>query len=185
MFHSRRERKRNSDCIYIVRLTFAIAIITLYTGRANGSTDEDIGPNFCGNIDCSGQLLFPKRSVFHMVVGCEHESSYQHSVHKICEALNYCIERQRFLVVVNEGGSEQLTSSARKQTSESRCNRITRFLLFQNISYTHWRGGFTPDEKMLQTYDILRGIQDSRRVVYHTDVDEIPDHRQLRKGTCT
>ena len=50
------------------------------------------------------------------------------------------------------------------------------------VPYSTWEGDFNPSHKMTHTFELFENITDSDRLIYHTDLDEIPDVHSLARA---
>ena len=65
------------------------------------------------------------------------------------------------------------------------------FLNEIKIPFSEWNGEFNPVNKMYHSFSIFENVSSSERLIYHTDLDEVPDTRslgrallELERGEC-
>ena len=50
------------------------------------------------------------------------------------------------------------------------------------VSHIEWIGDFNPQEKMIRSFEVFQNITHRDSLIYHTDLDEIPDIKSLAKA---
>ena len=158
----------------------------------------------CPSVHCPSTAA---RDVMYMhaIAGVEHRSSFPLLVHRVCEALMWCIPPARFYIVlqtpvepaqaavdarvlyrprprhppaaVAAAAADDTTTSQQQQRAV--VDRGVRFLTAVGVVPTLWEGAFTSDNKMMRTLTTLRHLNDSDSFIYHADLDEFPDRRRL------
>lgn len=105
-------------------------------------------------------------------------------VYRICEAFQKCILRENF----------KITLHSKEKEFKSGLNNYLKSIMFLKelrVPYTEWTGSFDPSAKMRHSFTEFKGITSRDSIVYHTDLDEIPDSRsfgraleELDRGEC-
>jgi hypothetical protein len=131
-------------------------------------TDINFG---CPSVACKYPFL--EDSVFHLVVGTNHDSYFPTLVNRVCEAFQKCMHVDNMKIILQASSKELSEAASFVQGSV--------FLQSLGIKHEVWTGTFTGDKKMLHTYRTLKGTRRDA-FIYQTDIDEIPDPRTLKKA---
>ena len=138
----------------------------------------------CPSVKCVDSNL--QSSYFHTIIGTNMNSTVNLLIFRICEALQYCIKKENMRIIIH-------TKATDNGKNNDNFISIKGFLDQLNIKYNIWEGVFSADGKMIESYNMFnKSIKsDSNLLIYHTDIDEIPDPikfskalQELRSGSC-
>ena len=201
---------------FLARPRAAATVADWETFRTPPSADRAYSVGFrsraynftCPSVRCPAAA---RRDIMYMhaIAGVEHRSSFQLLVHRVCEALMWCIPPTRFYIVLQSATEQghaatdahalyrpqpRLPAAATPAAADegtAAVDRGVRFLTSLGVVPALWEGTFTSDNKMMRTLTALRHLNSTDSVVYHSDLDEFPDRRrlavalkELRAGTC-
>mmetsp|Transcript_17800 Transcript_17800/g.17135 ORF Transcript_17800/g.17135 Transcript_17800/m.17135 type:complete len:445 (-) Transcript_17800:46-1380(-) len=145
----------------------------------------------------------------HFVAGVDHKSGFALLVHKTCESLKLCISREKFYIILHSENLASTLSSplpfavtTTNRTVYDRENvdhgnksifQISTFFL-EALGINHvslWEGEFSSEKKMMRYLNLVKHLNSSRSIIYHSDVDEFPDSNlltkallELKNGSC-
>lgn len=127
----------------------------------------------CPQVQCTvnGNALL-QNAYFHMLIGTDHPVSFPLLVFRVCDAFMHCIAPSNFILVLHIGDTSNADS----------VSQMTNFLDDNLVQYTKWFGLFSPDNKMEESYKLLKEINDPNRIIYHTDIDELPDYTTFNQA---
>lgn len=131
---------------------------------------------------------------YHMIVGLENPTNFNLLIWRVCEGFQLCIPPQNFLLILHGPSQQQPTPSEQSNESDAAkesaalreyamtTKRVVAFLEDRGISINLWHGEFSSDAKMEQAYALLKGKVDNNKIIYHTDIDEITDAKDLEEA---
>lgn len=126
----------------------------------------------CSSRECSVEphagLELLQRAYFHMIVGVDHPMTAPLLLHRICDAFQHCFGSENFRLILHRNENEI-------DTTAEQFKLIENIVDFLGIPYVVWTGTFSPDYKMRASYELLQNISDTKKIIYHTDIDEVPD----------
>jgi hypothetical protein len=142
----------------------------------------------CESVPCdastNSNLETLQQAYVHMVIGTDHPTSFGLLVYRMCEVFQKCIRPQNVKLILQH----QLLEDS--SVSYANCSNFLRQI---DVEFYDWWGKFTVDNKMRQSYRLLdtKNIQDDKRIIYQTDIDEVPDPKlfalalkELASGSC-
>lgn len=129
----------------------------------------------CESVSCADKPL--KTSIFHFVFGLGHNSTFPLLVNRICEVYQECIKPRNILITMHSTATDlnELKSLPNFQAADT-------FLRAVGAPYAIDNRVFTANNKMMISLEQLYGIYDKKKLIYHSDLDEVPDTQQLYKA---
>ena len=141
----------------------------------------------CPSVACTSEVLVD--SIFHVVVGTDHKSSFPLLVHQVCSVRQWCMKNQNILIVLHSGSPLEKRDLLDKDSGMYKCQS---FLEEQNIKFRLWYDPeFTANSKMFESFKTLKSVSSPQQLIYQIDLDELPHPFQfgaalseIQEGSC-